>query len=97
MRLVLASGDILDVSEKNDSKTLKAARVYLGALGVISQVTLRILPSYCLHGLTWLEPFEGCMERLEERIASNRHFEFFWSPAEDTRVLKRSTRRRRRH
>jgi len=88
MRLVLASGDILDVSEESNPKTLKAARVSLGALGVISQVTLRVLPSYRLHGLTWLEPFEECMEKLEKRIASNRHFEFFWSPAEDTCVLK---------
>lgn len=55
----------------------------MGALGVISQLTLRLLPAYRLHERTWVATFDEAMAHLDELIATNRHFEFFWSPRED--------------
>lgn len=88
LRLITATGEIVDCSPSQNPNLFKAAQVSFGTLGVLSQVTLRVLPAYRLHERTWVEPFETCMDRLAERIAANRHFEFFWVPGEDLCACK---------
>ena len=46
-RLVTADGSVLDVG--GDAELLAAARVSLGALGVLTEVSLRTVPSFRLH------------------------------------------------
>ncbi|MGE3267221.1 MAG: D-arabinono-1,4-lactone oxidase [Chloroflexota bacterium] len=88
MRLVLADGSVLDCSELQEPEVLRAGRMSIGALGVITQLTLRVLPAYRLHQRTWPAPFESCLEQLPALVADNRHFEFFWSPADDACAMK---------
>jgi FAD/FMN-containing dehydrogenase len=88
LRLVLASGDALECAATHEPEIFKAARVSLGLLGIISQVTLQTLPVYRLHERTWVEPFDECMARLDAHIHATRHFEFFWSPREDACAMK---------
>jgi FAD/FMN-containing dehydrogenase len=88
LRLVLASGDILDCSLGHEPELFNAARVSMGALGITTRITLRALPAYRLHERTWPAAFEECMARLPALIAENRHFEFFWSPGEDLCAMK---------
>ena len=88
LRLVTATGDVLDCSEEVEPHLFKATQVSLGALGVITRVTLRLLPAYRLHERTWVASFDECMANLAALIDANRHFEFFWSPSEDACALK---------
>jgi len=88
LRLVTGLGELLDCSETLEPALFKAAQVSLGALGIITQVTLKLLPAYRLHERTWILPFEACMEQIEDLITNNRHFEFFWLPKEDKCALK---------
>lgn len=88
LRLVLASGDMLDCSATQEPAIFDAARVAIGALGVLTRITLRVLPAYRLHERTWPAPFAECMAQMPSLIRDNRHFEFFWSPSEDTCAMK---------
>ena len=88
LRLALASGELVDCSPTEEPELFKAAQVSLGALGIITQVTLRCLPAYRLHERTWVAGFDECMAQLDEFIANNRHFEFFWVPSEDVCAMK---------
>ena len=88
LRLVLASGETLDCSAEQEPEIFAAARLSLGALGVITRVTLRLLPAYRLHERTWAASFDECLEGLAALIEGNRHFEFFWSPREDACAMK---------
>jgi len=88
LRIVTATGEILECSPSREPEIFQAAQVSLGALGVITQVTLQLLPAYYLHERTWAAPFEECMANLDALIAANRHCEFFWSPGEDACALK---------
>ena len=89
LRLVTAGGAVRELRGGGDEGgALNAARVSLGALGVVSQVRLRLVPAFRLHEHTWFEAPDECMARLEERIHATRHFEFFWMPAKDSCFMK---------
>ncbi len=88
LRLVDAEGAVQEISEQGDAELLRAARVSLGMLGVLSAVTLRVQPAYRLHERVWGEPVAVTLERLDERITGNTRFEFFWFPATDETECK---------
>ena len=88
LRLFGADGERLECSETSQPRVFAAARVGLGAFGVVSAVRLRLLPAYQLHERIWREEVEPALEALPERIAGNRHFEFFWLPQKDRLELK---------
>lgn len=88
VRLVTAAGDVVTWTEEGEPDLLRAARVSLGMLGVLSAVTLRPVPAYRLHERVWQEPVAETLERLEERIAANVRYEFFWFPQSDTTECK---------
>jgi L-gulonolactone oxidase len=89
LRLATAGGDVVDVSDGDD---YLAARVSLGALGVISRVTVQAVPLYTLHRRDERRRLGDTLERLDEYVDGNDHFEFFVFPHTDT-ALTRSTRR----
>ena len=80
VRLVVASGDTLEITREKSPDWLRAAQVSLGALGVVTHVRLALEPAFRLRERNWTAPFEACMAQLDSHIASNRHFEFFWFP-----------------
>jgi L-gulono-1,4-lactone dehydrogenase len=90
MRLVTAAGNTLDV---NDGDELRAARVSLGALGIVSRITLRCVPRFALHRRDEPRPLGETLDRLDEHIDGNDHFEFWVFPYTRT-ALTRTCRRR---
>ncbi|HWB65702.1 MAG TPA: D-arabinono-1,4-lactone oxidase [Mycobacteriales bacterium] len=92
IRLVTASGDVLDLSPETDEEGYLAARVSIGALGVIAAVTIQCVPLYTLHRHDEPLPLADTLARLDEHVDGNDHFEFFVWPYTDV-ALTRSTRR----
>jgi FAD/FMN-containing dehydrogenase len=88
VRLVLADGSIRVVTAEEDPDLLLAARVSLGALGVISAARLDLVEPYRLHERVARMPLEACMEELDAEIDRHRHFEFFWYPGRDLAEVK---------
>ena len=83
LRLVLASGEVVECSAEREPELWRAARVSFGALGVLSAARFRLLPAYRLHERVGRASLEEALERLPDEIAANRHFELFWFPARD--------------
>ena len=65
MTLVLADGSTLTCSHGSDPETFRAARVGLGALGVIAEVTLRCVPAFCLRAVDSPAPLQETLDRFE--------------------------------
>jgi FAD-linked oxidoreductase len=80
LTLVLADGSTLVCSQERDAETFRAARVGLGALGVIVELTLRCVPAFTLRGLDAPAPLAPTLESLQELALGNDHFEFFVFP-----------------
>ena len=91
MRIVTASGEIAEI-DGSDPQALRAARVSLGALGIVTAVTLRCVPLYTLHRHDVPRPLGETLDSLERDVGANDHYEFFVFPYCDT-ALTRATRR----
>lgn len=88
LRIATSAGRIVDCSQAADAETFHTAQVSLGMLGVITAVTLRVLPAYRLHERLWQVPIDECLAELPAHIAAHRHFEFFWYPTTDLAHMK---------
>ncbi len=92
IELVRADGSALEVSAESDPDTFRAARVGLGALGVIYAITLRTVPAYTLHRVDRPRPLDDVLESLEELVAASDHFEFYVFPHTRTALCRESRR-----
>ena len=62
------------------AEVFHAARVGLGALGVVTQVTLQCVPAFNLHHVEQRRRLDGVLEELDDLVDGNEHFEFYWMP-----------------
>lgn len=92
VRLVTAEGDLLDLDADSDPEGYLAARVSLGALGVIAAVTIQCVPLYTLHRRDAPAPLRETLDRLDEHVDGNDHFEFFVFPYTRTALTRRTRR-----
>jgi FAD/FMN-containing dehydrogenase len=88
LRLVVADGTIVETDAAHDAELFEAARLSIGALGVITAVTLTVVPTYRLHERTWFTPGDEVLPELPVHIAATRHYEFFWYPHRDLAAHK---------
>jgi L-gulono-1,4-lactone dehydrogenase len=92
LELVLADGSVVGCSADELPEVFAAGRVALGALGVISTVTLRTEPSFVLAAQERPEPLDEVLEGLAENCSGNDHFEFYWFPYGPKALTKRNNR-----
>ena len=77
LRLVKPNGDVLDINESEHGELFNAARVSLGALGIVTRMTMQNRTPYRLKAKNWVQPIEEVLESFDESAASHRHFEMF--------------------
>lgn len=87
-RLLTATGETVTFSVEQDPEFVRAARVSLGTLGIFTALRLRLLPAYDLRRQEWCTTNDQCRIHLEELIAENRNFDFYWYPRSDTVKLR---------
>ena len=90
MQLVTAAGEVLDLDEQHP--LLPAARVSLGALGIVTAVTMQLVPAFGLAAVERAEPLDGVIDGFAQRVANVDHFEFYWFPDTDLALTKSNTR-----
>jgi FAD-linked oxidoreductase len=92
LELVLADGSLVTCSASSRAELFAAARIGLGALGVITSVTLRCVPSFMLLADERPVPVEEVLEQFDALAAANDHFEFYWFPYGRKALVKRNNR-----
>lgn len=88
LRLVDGRGNLRHLDAERDPALFDAARVSLGALGVVTAATLQLVPAYRLHERLLREEVDTCLARFDERADTHRHCEFFWLPSKDQTSVK---------
>jgi L-gulono-1,4-lactone dehydrogenase len=92
IELLPADGSRTTFSESNDADAWRAARVGLGALGVVTEMTLRTMPAFTLRGIDTTEPLGDVFERLDDLVSSNEHFEFYTWPHSNIAMTRTNNR-----
>ncbi|WP_044569296.1 D-arabinono-1,4-lactone oxidase [Streptomyces iranensis] len=92
LELVTADGSVLRCSAEENPEIFAAARIGLGALGVVSEITFGVEPEFLLSAREEPMPFDRVMADFEELVAENEHFEFYWFPHTGNCNTKRNNR-----
>ncbi|WP_199430696.1 D-arabinono-1,4-lactone oxidase [Qaidamihabitans albus] len=92
LEIVLADGSVVACSPDRRADLFAAARVGLGALGVLSTVTLRCEPAYVLSAQERPEPLQQVLDGFDDFAAGSDHFEFYWFPYGRDALVKRNNR-----
>lgn len=92
MRLVAGDGSVLDMNASHHATLLESTRVGVGALGIMTQVTLDVVPAFRLRAHEGAERLDTLLDGLDELVDSNDHFEFFWIPHTKWALTKRNNR-----
>lgn len=80
LQIVDAKGDVIECSETHNQDIFQAAKVSLGSLGIVTQVTLQNVEPYRLRRESVWQGFEELLEAAEQMAASHRNFEFYYIP-----------------
>ncbi|MFI0235084.1 D-arabinono-1,4-lactone oxidase [Streptomyces sp. NPDC016845] len=92
LELLTAGGELLTCSEKENPEVFAAARIGLGALGIITAITFAVEPVFLLTAREEPMPFDRVMADFDELHAENEHFEFYWFPHTGNCNTKRNNR-----
>jgi FAD-linked oxidoreductase len=86
LTLIDGHGNEIEINE--NSPFFNAARLSLGSLGIISDITMKLVPSYKLKVRTFHEPIDEAIKFCEDRLYKNRHLEMFYFPVGDWSLTK---------
>ncbi|HVA75452.1 MAG TPA: D-arabinono-1,4-lactone oxidase [Acidimicrobiales bacterium] len=93
LEIVAADGSVLTCSPTQRPDLWSAARVGLGALGVITAITLQTVPLFALRAEEGPMPLDELLSRFDELAEEYDHFEAYWFPHTTSTLTKRNTRR----
>lgn len=92
LELVTADGSVLTCSQKENPDVFAAARIGLGALGIVTAITFAVEPLFLLTAREEPMPFDKVLADFDELWAENEHFEFYWFPHTGSTNTKRNNR-----
>ncbi|MGW0389839.1 D-arabinono-1,4-lactone oxidase [Streptomyces sp. NPDC003042] len=90
--LVTADGRLLTCSEKEHPDVFAAARLGIGALGIVTSLTLAVEPVFFLTAREEPMSFDQVTAEFDQHVAENEHFEFYWFPHTGNCTTKRNNR-----
>lgn len=92
LELVTADGSLITCDAERNADVFAAARIGLGALGVITAITFAVEPLFLLAAREEPMSFARVTHDFDELHAENEHFEFYWFPHTGNCNTKRNNR-----
>ena len=92
LELVTGTGEVLRASATENADVFAAARVGLGALGILTTLTFRVEPMFTLEAHEFPMRWSEALGRFDELTADNHHFELYWFPHTE-RILAKADNR----
>jgi FAD-linked oxidoreductase len=80
LKLMTPAGELIECSPAQRPEVFRAAQVSLGSLGVITEMTLNVVPRHFLRRHVWLAPTDELLAQAEALAAQHHHFELYLLP-----------------
>lgn len=74
-KVVVGNGDVVEI---DDEARLRAIRVSLGALGILSEVTLQLVDHYDLTSTAYWAAFDDVVDNLDDLVKRNTRLRLWW-------------------
>jgi FAD/FMN-containing dehydrogenase len=87
-RAVTAAGEIFEFTFEENPDFVRGFRVSLGTLGILTEVTLRLMPDVALRRQEWCTDHDRSIGRIDELSRDNHSFDFYWYPRSDEVKLR---------
>jgi len=89
LKFVTADGRETVASPTENPELFAGGRIALGSLGVLTEVSLKLVPAFRLRLERGQMDLEECLAQADALVAANRSFEFYWLPHTE-RVLTKA-------
>ncbi|XP_048457352.1 L-gulonolactone oxidase-like [Rhincodon typus] len=83
MTLMTAAGNTLECSDTVNHEIFQAARLHLGALGVVLNVTIQCVPAFKTHLQQFPKTLTEVLNDLDTHLKQSEYFRLFWFPHTD--------------
>ena len=83
LTLVTSTGERIECDPQKRPELFQAARVSLGALGILTEARIRTTANRRVRRKVWVESLEDSLARAEDRWKTHRNFEFYVVPFTD--------------
>jgi len=88
LELVTGDGAVVRCSPEEEPEVFACARVALGALGVVTKLTLQCVPGFRLHSIERPTTLDKMLADFDEVVDANEHMDFYWWPHTDVATVK---------
>ncbi|MGN6160495.1 MAG: D-arabinono-1,4-lactone oxidase [Marmoricola sp.] len=88
LEIVSADGSVVTATPELNPDIFAAARIGLGALGVLTRITFRVEPLFTLEAQERPILWDEVLASLDALDAEHHHVEFYWFPHTDRCLLK---------
>lgn len=92
LKMVDATGQLLTCSNTENPEIFAAALCGLGALGIITEITFRVVPQFRLHAAERGHAYDTIIPSFIDRARGADHYEFSWFPGSKEVRTRRLTR-----
>ena len=88
LKFVTADGREVVASPTENPQLFDGGRIALGSLGVLTELSLRLVPAFRLRLERGKMDLEDCLAEAGALVAANRSFEFYWLPHTESVLTK---------
>ena len=91
LEVVTADGSVVDArpgGTDEEARLFEAARLGLGAVGIVTAVTFDVEPAFALEAVEEPMPWDRFVDGFDEFVASAFHAEAYWFPHTDRMLTK---------
>jgi len=92
LTLVTGDGSVISCDAQTNPEIFQAARVGVGAVGVLTEVTLGCVDAFTLRAREEPDTVTNVFSALDDFVLDNDHFEMYWFPYTDRVQTKRNNR-----
>ena len=92
LRLIASDGSIVVATSEENPEVLASARVGVGALGIVSTVTIEGVKAFRLHAIEEPMRVDDVLSDFDGFMSSADHVEFYWVPHTGWALTKRNRR-----
>lgn len=83
LRLVDGEGKVHELDASHEPELFEAARVHLGSLGAVTEITFRCVDAFDLEERLELLPFDEVLAGLDRIVDGNDYVKLWWVPYND--------------